>query len=151
MATFDSNEKAEDQRLEQNTLDQGTEIFWQQLLPEAYEAARAAKRLKGSKVADSPQDDGPIGRRRRTRIDYTEIRNISDDEGAGATKNGENRKVACLNEAAAPSARHVESDDDSNGQWTELELKHLEERMMSLGRSPSRASKPASCSVLPLL
>ncbi|KAI5062349.1 hypothetical protein GOP47_0022888 [Adiantum capillus-veneris] len=122
VATFVSNPEAESEETEDAEKDplanMDSSQFWQELLPEAYQA---------SLVADKPQAFISTGPRRRAQVNYKERKELSDDEGSSDEEvKAEGRK------------RHKRDEDFSVEnelkQWTEKELKRLENRLIMLGK-----------------
>ncbi|MCO5572462.1 hypothetical protein L7F22_026217 [Adiantum nelumboides] len=92
--------------------------FWQELLPEAYQA---------SLVPDKPQLVVSAGPRRRTRVNYKEKRELSDDEGSS------DEEVKSEGRKRHKRDRDFNVEMDSK-QWLEKEVKRLENRLIMLGK-----------------
>lgn len=126
VATFISNPEAQSEEMEEAEKDTLANVessqFWQELLPEAYQASLV--------VPDKPQVLVSTGPRRRAQVNYKERRELSDDEGSSeeeAEFEGRRRQPANKRD------KDVNVEESIN-QWTEKELKRLENRLIMLGK-----------------
>ena len=113
-AEIDGNEKNGHVNME-------SENFWQDLLPDACQAALNA---------ETPQVATSTGPRKRAQVNYKEKREISDDEGSSEDEvkvDGKRRSTS------TKRFKDVDIDDDLK-QWSERDVKRLENRLIMLGK-----------------
>lgn len=94
--------------------------FWQELLPDAFHA---------SLNAEKPQEFTSAGPRRRAQVNYKEKGEISDEGSSDEEKKSEIKKRSAANKRN----RDVDVEDGVK-QWSEREVKQLENRLIMLGK-----------------
>lgn len=125
VATFISNPEIQSDEVDDKEKNTHTSMesaqFWQELLPEAYQATL---------YVEKPQEVTSTGPRRRAQVNYKEKREISDDEGSSDEEiKNDGRKRHTANK------RNKDVDvEDGLKHWSEKDLKRLENRLIMLGK-----------------